>query len=204
MSELLKAEKFLRYKLFSGQHETLSEVKMAHEADISRTPIREAMVPLKSSGILEGRQGAESIINIEYKEASDLCDLRRVCEGHVIRNYIGEYSRRTGKLHDLLVDIEGTVGHADKATHLVGLNEFHTSLAGITSGPIISGAMRNIMDGIYAIVSRGTWTHNDFSENFRIHSQLLTSIETQNPTGALIALDESIRFDRKKLLQSKP
>ncbi len=80
--ELLK-KKIINFDLMPGQLLIVQDV--AKELDISRTPVREAMVRLRSEGLLADSTGRKfRVSNISWEFISDLYAARKMLEGYAV------------------------------------------------------------------------------------------------------------------------
>ena len=89
LSQLERALLGLRSLILSGtfaQGQRLSEVKVAEQLGISRTPLRQAIERLVAEGLLERiPTGGSRIAPITYRDIADAIELRGVVEGTAAR-----------------------------------------------------------------------------------------------------------------------
>lgn len=81
---------YLRTAILSGElrpSERLVENAVAELANVSRTPVRQALHQLESDGLLrESKNGGMEVFGFSLDELSDLCAVREVLEGMATRH----------------------------------------------------------------------------------------------------------------------
>ena len=146
LSQLERALLGLRSLILSGtfaQGQRLSEVKVAEQLGISRTPLRQAIERLVSEGLLERiPTGGSRIAPITYRDIADAIELRGVVEGTAAR-----MAAERGVAPELLDQANATLDRIDLAIadpvrpnfdQYVQLNaRFHDLLAEFPASPLI-------------------------------------------------------------------
>ncbi len=151
------------------QGERIYEDQLAHELDVSRNPVREALQALEAEGFVElnPRRGARVAV-ISLDRANDLFEMREALEGMVAR--LAAQRRTPEQLRELQRVLElgaaaATVG--DIAT-LPALNtEFHHVLGEAANNSMLAETverMSPLIEWVYTrrITQRGTmsWTEH--------------------------------------------
>ena len=78
----------LEKDILSGKYkrgELLSELRLSKELDVSRTPIREALLRLEQDNILKETGRGMGVIGISYEDMLDMYDIRFRLEGELAR-----------------------------------------------------------------------------------------------------------------------
>ena len=79
----------IRFRITSGRlplGARISDKKLAAELDVSRTPVREALVQLQSEGLVVMRpQSGTFVFDLTIKEVRDICAARAILEAGAIR-----------------------------------------------------------------------------------------------------------------------
>ncbi len=78
----------LEKDILSGKYkrgELLSELRLSKELDVSRTPIREALLRLEQDNILKETGRGMEVIGISYEDMLDMYDIRFRLEGELAR-----------------------------------------------------------------------------------------------------------------------
>lgn len=113
LSQKERAYTHIREKMLLGDLRAgarLSEVMLAKEIGISRTPVREAMNQLESEGLIEQIPRFGSFVRkLERRELEELYDLRAVLEGYAAaraaHRMTPEQARELGQLCDHMGDL---------------------------------------------------------------------------------------------------
>jgi DNA-binding GntR family transcriptional regulator len=164
--------------------ERIFEDQLAHELDVSRNPIREALQALELEGFveLEPRRGARVAI-ISTQRANDLFELREALEGMVARLAA---QRRSGAQ---LAELERVVARgADAAQHedvaqLPALNtEFHGLLCAAAGNALLTESvarMSQLIQWVYTkrVTQRGAKSWNE-------HRRIVDAIVDHDPDRA--------------------
>ena len=83
-----RAQSLLRERILSGRippGTRLLEVMTAEDLEISRTPVREAMLRLAEEGLLERARGGYMVAAFSPEDAADAIELRGILEGTAAR-----------------------------------------------------------------------------------------------------------------------
>ncbi len=146
LSQLDRALLGLRSLVLSGDiagGQRLSEVAVAKQLGISRTPLRQAMDRLVAEGLLERIEtGGCRVATFSKKDVADAIEMRGVVEGTAAR-----MAAERGVAADLLAQARDTLNKIDKAlTRKKGLDfdqyviqnaRFHELLARFPDSPIV-------------------------------------------------------------------
>jgi DNA-binding GntR family transcriptional regulator len=151
------------------QGERIFEDQLAHELDVSRNPVREALQALEAEGFvdLEPRRGARVAV-ISPERAKDLFELREALEGMVAR--LAASRRTDAQLGELrrIVQLGVAAARGGGAPSLPRLNtEFHRMLCKTAGNALLADAverMSQLIQWVYTkrITQRGieSWTEH--------------------------------------------
>lgn len=146
-SQTVKALLRLREMILAGELEPgrrISELWVVERLDVSRTPVRAALIRLQEEGLLEEiRSGGFSVRSFTETEICDSIELRGCIEGLAAR-----FAAERGVRQPVLRDLYGAVAEIDsvlagslddeKFSSYVDLNErFHRLLASAAQSPVI-------------------------------------------------------------------
>lgn len=144
------------------QGERIYEDQLAHELDVSRNPVREALQALEAEGFveLEPRRGARVAV-ISESRANDLFEMREALEGMVAR--LAAQRRSPDQLLELqrVVEAGAEAAIAGDITILPGLNtEFHRVLGEAAHNSMLAETverMSQLIEWVYTrrITQRG-------------------------------------------------
>ncbi|KMK68022.1 GntR family transcriptional regulator [Puniceibacterium sp. IMCC21224] len=129
----------------------LSEVALAEELGISRTPLREAMRELVEQGLLERLPaGGCRVVSFSRRDVMDTIELRGVLEGAAFRMAAEQGATRAGvqSCTALIKQIDDALGPSEAEINFaryVTLNEeLHLSLAGLCHSTVLRTELAKI------------------------------------------------------------
>jgi DNA-binding GntR family transcriptional regulator len=202
-----RAYRDLKAKLFDFHYlpgDRLSENDLAHELDVSRTPLRQALQRLQHEGLIEAVPRMGWIVpQLNFEKLDELYDFRVMLECYAAR----ELCQREGDRPAM--DALFTVWHAPVTDRhrdpiLVGeLDEaFHSGLVAATGNAEMARVHREISDRI-RIVRRLDFTKTDrITATYEEHAKILTALrkrradEAQRLLGAHI---EASKLEVRKI-----
>jgi DNA-binding GntR family transcriptional regulator len=193
----------LRAGIIAGQYapgERLLEDHIAHELDVSRNPVREALQALALEGFveLEPRRGAR-VATVSRQKAQDLFEVREALEGLVSR--LAAERRTEAQLAELQSIVEaGRAAAADgRLTDLPGLNtRFHTTLAAAAGNDLLTEELERLSHVVQWVYSKRI--HQRFADSWQEHAAILAAIERQDSHAALAAASLHIAQARSAFL----
>jgi GntR family transcriptional regulator of vanillate catabolism len=154
-SQSLKAVLGVRDLVFSGviaPGERLSEINVADQLGLSRTPVRAALARLEQEGILEAiPSGGYSVRAFSQADVHDAIELRGVLEGTAARLAAerGVQPARLAAFKALVTRLDLVVGEPSAEMDFdryVALNaEFHEMLAGLAGSRIVQRELDRVM-----------------------------------------------------------
>jgi DNA-binding GntR family transcriptional regulator len=163
----------IRAAIVAGRYppgDRLLEDRIAHELDVSRNPVREALQALTTEGfvVIEPRRGAR-VATISRQRAADLFEVREALEGLAARLAA---TRRTPEQLDKLQALvaQGTaLVAAGRLTELPDLNtRFHVALHAAADNTMLAetlGRLSPVITWVYArriaARSRDSWTEHE-------------------------------------------
>lgn len=185
------------------QGERIFEDQLAHELDVSRNPVREALQALESEGFveLEPRRGARVAV-ISAERANELFELREALEGMVAR--LAAQRRTPGQLLDLqrLVQRGAGAARSGDLVELPALNtEFHRLLCDAANNTMLADSVERIsqlIQWVYTkrITQRGgkSWTE---------HHRIVDAIADGDPARAFNEACEHISNARRAYISDQ-
>jgi len=136
------------------QGERLLEDQLAHELDVSRNPVREALQALATEGfvVIEPRRGAR-VASVSPERAGELFEVREVLEGLAARLAA---SRRTPEQLAVLEDIVAEGSRLVDAGRLGELPELNTRFHAALQAAAANGMLTDVLGRLGPIV---TWVY---------------------------------------------
>jgi DNA-binding GntR family transcriptional regulator len=173
----------------------VSEVALAKQLEVSRTPVHDALRQLAKDGLVEQRAGRRAVITSLTKEdVYDIFEMRKLLEGEAARRAATRIDRATlAQLRGLGDDLKTNPDKTDYLNRWADFDEeFHEAIAKA------SGSTRLSQDiGRYRLLHRGfnklATTIEGLQDALVEHFQILEALEKQDPEAASKAMVEHIR-----------
>jgi len=178
------------------QGHKLSEIKLANDLSMSRTPVREALKQLEMEGLIDSipNRGA-IVVGVTDQDMKDLNTIRQTIEVVAMRLVVERISdTQIKELEDIfeLMTFYTRKGDIDK---LIELNtSFHEMIYDTLNSPQLEMILRHSQDLLlktrYQSLNRDGRIHQTLEE----HGRILEAIKTRN---AEMAADEIIKHNRQ-------
>ena len=183
------------FRLLPGDR--FAENDVAERLQVSRTPVREALMRLQSEGLVRGhfRNGWE-VVPIDFARFAALYDLREMIETHAARKLCEPAGQAARQL--LLAEL----GHAwrvspaqrlDDGLAVAELDErFHLALVAAAGNPETDGVYRQVTERI-RIMRRLDFAYGDcVAETYDEHVAILAAIEACAAGHAVTLIERHI------------
>jgi GntR family transcriptional regulator, vanillate catabolism transcriptional regulator len=194
--------------------ERLSEVPLAAELGVSRTPLRLALARLEHEGLLEQAPGGGfAVCSFTREQAADAIDLRGVLEGTAARLAAErlEDPDALEAMHGCVAQID-TIVRPDRPAaqafeRYVELNQrFHTLLLGLARNRALDAAYAGVIALPFASPSAFVLLESELPESHRVlyvahaqHRAILEAIELREGARAEALAREHARLARRNL-----
>lgn len=197
----------LRDKITKGSlnpGDPLSEVSLAQEFDVSRTPIREVLKQLQLEGLVEIRPKVGTFVREPTRrEVVELFQLKEVLEG-----LAAALMARRGPCAQLeilernVADSEKSATAGDADTYALQVKEFHETLVlGADNNKLVEQYGRLMNQLAYFQLVRRTLQHpGRVSASSGEHRQILELIQCKDPFGAENAMRSHVFASTQELL----
>ena len=174
--------------------ERLIQETIASQIDVSRTPVREAILRLEREGVLEatGRSGFQ-IREISEKEIQDLYLAREAVEGFAAKLLAGALSQEQAQNIETAVRSEMGLKSIHKEEHFHANRTIHRTIVAQTGNGILLDMFDSIWNRGISIRSFAAYPIPDSQDNREQHLLLLDQIKTGNPDEAETAMVAHIR-----------
>jgi DNA-binding GntR family transcriptional regulator len=209
----------LREAILSGQYmpgDRLNEARLAHEFNISRIPIREALIQLQESGLVMNHEGrGMCVTKLSEEDIQRINSVRLVLEAEAI------WLARENMTPDTVARLEGVLARMEAAHDLLVEVapmdiEFHRLIWSASGNPYLARALETLVAQLFA---HKTLEHQVFAktapqkarEEFRVwrvahHRDLFDVLmrkSDQDPEAAVLA-HLSAGFDHPETFSSLP
>jgi len=180
-----------------------SELQLARALQISRTPVREALIELEREGLVEiVPQRGFRLRSIPDAERQEAFELRNLIEGYVVRRLALEASDDdVATLREILARQEKTV--SDPAAFIDADEEFHLAMPTLLD----LERTREILLTLRGIIWLSGLDAVRVPERRRAvlkeHREVVERIAAHDPNGAVKAVKNHIRFTRQALSEGK-
>ena len=173
----------------------VSEVSLAKQLEVSRTPVHDALRQLSKDGLVEQRAGRRAIITAFSKEdVFDIFEMRKLLEGESTRRAATRIDRASiARLRDVGEALQSGSDKADYLNRWADFDEeFHETIAKA------SGSTRLWQDIVrYRRLHRGfnklTTTVESLQHALQEHFQILDALEKRDAETAARLMIEHIR-----------
>lgn len=213
-----KAYLYIRRKIASGElsaGHSISELSLAKQLGISRTPIREALRQLAAEGMLGQNSNRKAVVaNLTRQDIVDLYELREALEGYAV----GKAARQSAPqpvldrlqgLTNAILALKEELDQSNKAEldreqmqRFVAYDlAFHTLLMRLAANDRMLKVVNEtrVLIRIFAIRRHGH-TGLLLADIHRRHSEVVRGIAEQNPERAVRAISEHIQLSLRERL----
>jgi DNA-binding GntR family transcriptional regulator len=154
--------------------EPLSEITLANDLGVSKTPVREALLELKRQGLVEVHpQRGTFVFDMNAKDVDKLSEHRAILEIAALRLALAHNS---AKLHARWAEIVGDMGVALQANDAVRYRtldgDFHLALFVLSDNPFLLEAYKLIAFRVQALRNRLSLDSALNKRSFKDHVEL--------------------------------
>lgn len=197
-------ESILGGRLASGT--VISEVSLAKQLDVSRTPVHDALRQLAKDGLVEQRAGRRAIVRTFSKDdIHDIFEMRKILEGEATRRATGNLDHATvAHLREMGEELRSNPDRADYLSRWADFDEqFHDAIAKA------SGSDRLWQEIIrYRLLHRGfnklTTTVDGLQEALEEHVEILDAMERGDAELAARRMAEHIEKWQRYFVEHFP
>ncbi|MCP4319031.1 MAG: GntR family transcriptional regulator [Hyphomicrobiales bacterium] len=176
-----------------SSEERLVQEKLAEELQISRTPVREALLRLEQDGILtSSSRGGFSIHRMTNGEVKELYQARAAIESQAVRILAVENNPEKNKSLRETIEREENISSSSVRAYFEANRNIHRRIVELTDNRYLIEMFDNIWNrgvsyNLFAAIEK-----LDLSMSLGDHIRLVEAIETGNPTVALDTIIDHI------------
>lgn len=177
-----------------GVNDRLVQEKLASELQISRTPVREALMRLEHEGVLRASSGGGFRLHqMNHKEIEELFQARAAIEGQAAR--ILAVRNDPADIADLRETIrrEEDVSTESVSAYFKANRNIHRRFIELTGNRFLLEMLNITWGKAMAIHLFGTIPKQDLAQSLGSHMQLVDVIETGDKTEALEVVIQHIQ-----------
>jgi DNA-binding GntR family transcriptional regulator len=194
----------LRDAILAGHYQPgdrLVERELAHEMNVSRAPVREALRQLAKDGLVDIVPHRGAVVTpISPEFVVDVFSVRAALEGMAARLATVRISaEELARLSGLIVEMEAA-GRAGDATLLVDQDiEFHRVLTAACRRPVLLEALGAIWNKSYLLIgaSRSAFPLDKIAA---LHAPILAAAQARDPDRVEAAVRDHLVFGERTLL----
>ncbi len=180
--------------------EALSEITLAAELGVSKTPVREAFLQLKNEGLVDIQpQRGTFVFQMTQEQVRQLTVLRELLEVEAIRIAI---QINAGALSEVLDEVVAAmvlaVGSADFRTYKALDHDFHQRIIAASANEFIETAYSGIAFRVQALRNRLSLQPPQNDRSLEEHIDLARFVAARNTDKAVATLLDHIRITTRE------
>lgn len=175
---------------------------LAKSLNISKTPVREALLDLAARGFVTilPRRGIE-INSLEAKDIRDLYEFRAAMEIAVIRHISSSIAEQSiGQVEAINITAKACMEKDDRIGYLKKDREFHLFLAEMTENDYLISALERVRDLVDWMGSKALVREQRMMEVFLEHAKIIQMLKKRDPEGAARMMEEHITITMENVL----
>ena len=192
--------------LFSSGQLTSSDIisanQYAEDLQVSRTPVREALLQLASEGFLVAVDGRGfKIKDFSAKEIHDLFEARRIIETYIVRQLVGSLSEADfAFLHRSLESMKELLEYGDPSQFLKPDEEFHLSLVRRHDNLFLESITEHIHTLVSILGPKSIAREKGRQAVIKEHSKILEALRQNDGPKAAEAMSFHLDASEKRIL----
>jgi DNA-binding GntR family transcriptional regulator len=193
-----QAAEAIRARIVSGAFpfgEALSEITLAAELGVSKTPVREAFLQLKNEGLvdIQPKRGT-FVFKMTGEQVRQLSELRRVLELEALRlAMIADPRGLAEALSDIVADMDRAAAADDPARYRLLDNDLHHCIVAASGNRFIEAAYGSIAFRIQTLRNRHPVQPPHDRRSLDEHHRIADRVGANDREAAAAALSEHLR-----------
>jgi DNA-binding GntR family transcriptional regulator len=188
----------IRARIVSGDFqlgEALSEITLAADLGVSKTPVREAFLQLKNEGLVDIQpQRGTFVFQMTSDHIRQLTVLRELLEVKALRIAMENDVRRLAEvLNGIVARMDQSVAAGDPALYRALDNDLHQHIIVAAGNQFVEAAYSNIAFRVQALRNRLSLQPPQNTRSLDEHHQLAALVSANQPEKAGVKLLEHIR-----------
>jgi DNA-binding GntR family transcriptional regulator len=171
--------------------EIYTEMSLAKDLGISRTPVREALLELSSQGLVTFLPRKGVLVNRYTKQdVEEIFELRKAIELAAVEKVARNFkSHDFGKIEEVFQGQRKAAKKKDYLAYIQADRVFHTTLSEMTKNRRFVAIMENIRDMIHLMGIHALVAENRAEEVIAEHEKVLEAVRKGKPLEAREAMD---------------
>jgi len=182
--------------------EPLSEITLANELGVSKTPVREALMELKRQGLVEVHpQRGTFVFDMTATQVDKLSELRAILEIAALRLALSNDAAALGRRWNAIVaDMREALARSDAELYRTFDGEFHRTLFVLADNPYLLEAFDLIAFRVQALRNRLSLDAGLNNTSFDEHVRLAALVTTGTVGEVVDLLSRHIEWTREHYL----
>ena len=179
----------------------ISDKELTLELGASRTPVREALLDLKSAGLVVMRpQHGTFVFEASADETRDICELRGIYESGALRLSLGRAPERVAApLKSCITKSAAALRSGDLAAFEKLDRQFHETLIDLSANPYLIDAYRLIADKVNVLRHLLPQTRERMAKALTQHRRIARLAENRDVEKACAELASHVRNVHRQL-----
>lgn len=171
----------------------LVQEKLAEQMQISRTPVREALLRLEQEGILVSSvRGGFSLYRMTQREVRELYQARAAIEGQAARILAAHLNPETVAALRETIRTEENISSSSVDAYFKANRAIHRKIVELSNNRYLIEMFDNIWNRAVSYSLFAAIAKVDLAKSFGDHMRLADAIESGNPTIAMEAIVDHI------------
>jgi DNA-binding GntR family transcriptional regulator len=174
--------------------ERLVQEKLAEQLQISRTPVREALLRLEQDGILvSSPRGGFALYRMNQDEVRELYQARAAIEGQAVRILASRNDKAINARLREIIRREENISSSKVSDYFNANRTIHRSMVELTGNRYLLEMFDNIWNRATSYNLFATIEKLDLAKSLGDHLRLVEAIESGSPTVAMEAIVDHIQ-----------
>ena len=185
--------------------ELYSEMALAGELGISRTPVREALLELSVQGLVTFLPRKGVIINhFTERDVEEIFEVRKAIELAVVEMLARKYKPADlSQIEHTLIDQRKAAQENDYDLFLQADRDFHTLLSRLTNNRRLIAILDNIRDMVHLMGLQALSQEGRLHEVIGEHEQIIESLKQLQPATVREQMERHLDRSRKAVLSQE-
>jgi len=170
--------------------ELLMVQQLATKLEISRTPVREALIALMREGLVEEADGRKfKVSEVTITSINEIFSIREALEGHAIQEVICDYSKEDlNNSKRIIAEMKKSLLNQNFDLFFSLDNEFHYSFIKKYNNSLLTTIMEQVNDKIQRVRYFTYYINHRLEMTIKEHEDILKGVEQANADIARNAL----------------
>ncbi len=198
----------LRESIINGRMkagEIYNEIALAKELEISRTPVREALLELAAHGLVTFLPRKGVVVNhFTEEDAREIFQVRKALELFCVERIAGAgVDKDLGPIIEALERQARSLAQGDMRAFITGDRDFHTSFTDMVGNQRLAGILSNMRDQIQIMALEALGRPGRAAEVMEEHGRILEAVKRGDVRKAREAITVHLNNSREAVLAGR-